>query len=74
MINLRGAAIAWKRKVIQQVVGGASELSGEHSSDSSFTLVLKRTAAESAKSEANSKGGKKSDNFHHLHDMTSCVA
>jgi hypothetical protein len=73
MINLRGAAIARKREVIQQVVRGAGEISGEHPPDSGFTLVLKRPAPESAESKANSKGGEKGDDFHQAHEMTSCA-
>ena len=45
----------------------------ERSPDSSFPLILKRPAPESAESEANSKRGEKSEDFHHAHDMISCV-
>jgi hypothetical protein len=73
MINLRGAAIEWQRDVIQQVVGGASEMLGERSPDSGFTLVRKRPAPDSAQAEADSKRGEKSDDFHQAHDIISCA-
>jgi hypothetical protein len=71
VINLRGAAIERKREVIQQVVGGASEMFGERSPDRSLPLVLKRPPPASAESEPDRQRGEKSDEFHQVHDMTS---
>ena len=64
MINLCCAAVEWQRDVIQQVVGGTSEILRERSPYSGFTLVFERGTSESAEPKADSERDEKSDYFH----------